>query len=86
MESVWGKPFTTDAGDPTDIEGGDRVLDSNGIEYIVTAVNGSNVAVNFSIPGVGGPDEPTQLWYAPRANRGSRCPTLQMLVLSEAVE
>ena len=84
VNNASGSVFTTDPSDPTDIEAGDRILDSNGIDYIVTGVNGNDVTVNFSIPLT--PSAPDRLWYAPRAINGRASPTLKILVLGEAVE
>lgn len=48
------------------IQPGDVVMDSNGIDYVVAAVQGNNITVAGNIPT--SPSEPRTLWVAPRYN------------------
>ena len=45
------------------IEGGDKIMDSNGTDYTVAEVNGNRVTIIGRI--LKSPNDPDQIWYAP---------------------
>ena len=60
------------------IEGGDRIMDSNGTDYTVAEVNGNQITIVGRI--LLSPDEPDTIWYAPPYG-GSSSPTQRIVTL-----
>ncbi|MGB0768408.1 MAG: type IV pilus modification PilV family protein [Phycisphaeraceae bacterium] len=50
----------------TDLEASDIVMDSNGNDHVITAVNGDSSVLTVLRNVVTTPQNPTRLWYAPR--------------------
>lgn len=78
VTGVSGNTFTL-AG-TGDLEPGDIVMDSNGINYTVTEVDSTTneVTVSFSIPVT--PSQPSAVWYAPRQG-GTNSPTQRVVTI-----
>lgn len=64
-----------------EIQAGDRILDNNGIAYLVKEIDGNEVTINGVI--LTSPADPSTVWYAPPgANGDGNSPTLAIITFS----
>ena len=61
------------------LEGGDRIMDSNGTDYTVAEVNGNRITIIGRI--LLSPTEPNTVWYAPPYG-GSSSPTQRIVTVN----
>ena len=64
-----------------EIQAGDRIMDNNGIAYLVKEISGDEVTINGII--LTSPADPSTIWYAPPGAGGDgNSPTLNIITFS----
>lgn len=73
----------TPSGEADQVRAGDRILDDNGVIYVVADADAGGATVRSAI--LAAPQPPTTLWYGRPPEAGVEGPTLDVLLLAGAV-